>query len=114
MGLDCTGRGGDLGLECDIDCGDNQLSLVASGDAPSRELATLLKRFNTAVADPERHTIGGFAETVMALHAELALLAEHFSTVAERAAADGLDGQAPDLGDLLVEFDAPTEMADRP
>jgi len=48
-------------------------------------LADLLDRFTCSVTAPETQTIGAFAETVQALHAEFALLARHFEAVAERA-----------------------------
>ncbi len=54
--------------------------------APASNLAALLDQFTASVTEPEAHTIGSFSETVQALHAELAMLAHHFESVAGRTA----------------------------
>ncbi len=59
---------------------------IGAGPTPQSNLATLLDNFTDSIADPEAHTIGAFAQTVQALHAELAVLARHFEAVADRAA----------------------------
>lgn len=67
---------------------------------PSSSLATLLDRFTASLEEPEAHTIGSFAETVQALHAEFAMLARHFGAVAERAAETAPRIDCPESFDL--------------
>lgn len=59
--------------------------------APGSNLAALLDRFSAAVETPEENTIGAFAETVQAIHAEFALLARHFEAIAEHTATTERD-----------------------
>jgi hypothetical protein len=43
--------------------------------APAGGLATLLDRFTASLDNPQTHSVGEFAQTVQALHSELAFLA---------------------------------------
>ncbi|MDZ4842658.1 MAG: hypothetical protein SH859_11040 [Hyphomicrobium aestuarii] len=82
-------------------------------------LADLLDRFTGSINAPETQTIGAFAETVQALHAEFALLARHFEAVAERAITADHDEfgmehpvapiQSDDAGELNVSAVASLE-----
>ena len=50
----------------------------STGTGPVSNLAALLDQFTANITNPDAHTVGSFAETIEALHSELALLARHF------------------------------------
>lgn len=100
---------------------------TATGDSPvgdanvklESNLAALLDRFTGGLADPDAHTIGSFADTVQALHAEFAMLARHFEAAAEHSAIStdpSLDAayaeQLTERDEFGMEIDLPVE-ADR-
>lgn len=74
--------------------------------SPPSNLANLLDRFTSAVTNPEAETVGGFAATIDALHAELAMLARHFGADA------GAVGEAIDLDDGFPDTELTTGHTD--
>lgn len=78
----------------------------APGDElPVSNLAALLDRFTSAITNPDAESVGGFAQTVKALHGELAMLAGHFGVDAGSDAGELIDFDAifPDGAFAAVE-----------
>lgn len=73
-----------------------QTPAVIAQPAPISNLASLLDQFTQSVTMPHAHTVGHFAQTVGALHGELAMLARHFGAEANALEEINFDDIFPD------------------